>query len=359
MKILIVVINNSHGGAEQYLKLIAHHFENHDVSIKFLKKNNSDFWNDTQHFSKHEFYSKSNVNFGVFRFIFRSLFKRSEYDFVFTSHVLTNALVGFVTSLKFIRCRNFIARESTSIFIRYQGLRLFIYKTLYKIGYKNITLLITQTEVMKLQLLSHFPRIAKRTRIEVISNPIDLEKSNAMANEEIDNHYKRNMVVSAGRLIPEKGYDILINAFSHLLKSNPDLKLVIFGEGPERDQLSKLILKLQLSNHVTLHGHILNVYSHFKNAHLCVVSSRIEGFPNVLLQMMSQNVNIVSTECAGGIDEIPGIYSCETNNERNLLDSMKDCLSVNNEANRSIFDTFLKERSMQGFMHKVNQYIED
>src|SRR5690606_20880375 len=114
-----------------------------------------------------------------------------------------------------------------------------------------------------------------------------------------------NFIVTAGRLIHEKGYDILINAFAELKEKYPDLKLIILGYGDLKQELIYLATSLNIEQDVIFWGFVENVYPFFKKAKACVISSRVEGFPNVLLQMMSQNSNVVSTTCAGGIDTIP------------------------------------------------------
>ena len=60
----------------------------------------------------------------------------------------------------------------------------------------------------------------------------------------------------AGRLVPEKGADVLIEAFARVVQQLPQARLAIVGDGPERPRLEKLIASLHLNNHVTLHGHL-------------------------------------------------------------------------------------------------------
>lgn len=249
-----------------------------------------------------------------------------------------------------IKTKRLISRESTSIFLRYKGLTLSKYKLFYKYGYKKIDLLICQTELMKNQLIKNLPNIQKRTVVKVVPNPINLKEINLKAQQKINIDLPEDYIVSAGRFIPEKGYDILINAFFEIKKTHPKLKLIILGRGVLKEELEALIDSLKLNNDVILPGY-LNVYPFFKNAKLCVVSSRIEGFPNVLLQMMTQNNNVVSTTCAGGIDEITGIIISKTNDINSLYNSMLKALSKSNhDENRLLFDDYLKNRDLPNFI---------
>lgn len=354
MKVLIILPNNSAGGAEHYLKMIAKHFSKDDVSIYLFHDINTSFWNGLP--SNHKLYklSKKSKVIGLCVFIFKMLFKKESYDVIFTSHLYINSLVGILLSSKIIKTKKFISRESTSVFLRYKGLKLFIYKLAYHIGYRKMDLVICQTDLMKNQLIEHFPKIKRRTKIETIPNPIDLTLVENESQKEIDFKINNEYIVSAGRLIEEKGYDILINVFSKIKLDNPNLKLVILGHGPLEEFLYNQVKLLKLENDIIFEGYVKNVYPYFKNAKLCVVASRIEGFPNVLLQMMTQNNNVVSTKCAGGIDDIPGIITAETHNEENLLHAVQLALiNCDNLLNREKFDEYLKQRDINAFVTKI------
>jgi len=163
-------------------------------------------------------------------------------------------------------------------------------------------------------------------------------------------------IVSAGRLIREKGFDILISAFAEIIKEIPSLNLMILGEGSERKKLEKLINELDIKDKVILKGHVKNVYPYFKLANVCVVSSIREGFPNVLLQMMSQNDKVVSTDCAGGILEIQGVFVVAPDNVKELVGGIKKALNYSSE-NRALFDKELQNRSIDSFIQKIESLL--
>jgi len=193
------------------------------------------------------------------------------------------------------------------------------------------------------------PWLKKKNKIIVIPNPVNLNeiktKENGIVNFEID-----NFIVAAGRLIPEKGFDILIEAFNQL--KNKNLKLVILGVGEkeEHEKLLNLIQALQLKDRVILYGYVKNVYPIFNKAKLCVISSRIEGFPNVFLQMMFQNNIVVSTKCAGEISNVEDIYTCITNGVDALKKEMEQGLS-NTIDNRTLhFKRYIECSCMDNFV---------
>ncbi len=111
------------------------------------------------------------------------------------------------------------------------------------------------------------------------------------------------VIVAAGRLSRQKGFDVLIRAFAEVRKKN-EVKLLILGEGVERAELECLVVKLDLSDHVSMPGFAANPYPYIKRASLYVMSSNFEGFPVVLLEVMACGVPIISTNCTSGPEEI-------------------------------------------------------
>lgn len=353
MKILLILPNDHLGGAEQCLKMIARYYRHEEVNVFFLNSYNTKSWLDIKNATNQFFCSKSNRFFGILKFIQILLVQPNKYDCVFTSHLSINALVGILISLNIIKTKKFVARESTSIFKRYKGLKLFLYKLLYKIGYRNMNLLICQTDVMKSQLLENFKTIQNRTLVKTIPNPIEFDFLISQRQKPNSLNIDYDFMVTAGRLIYEKGFDILIDVFSQLKSKHANIKLIILGDGPLKSKLQEQIESLNLENEVILLGHVNNVYNYFKLAKLCVVSSRIEGFPNVLLQMMSQNDNVVSTTCAGDIDKIKDLVICKPNDGLELKFAIEAGLA-RNKNNRYIFDNYLKNRSINEFMKTIN-----
>lgn len=357
MNILLVLPEDTLGGAEQYLKKIATHYKDDNVYIYFFKNVYSESWNDLKDQKHLYFLSTKNHVLGMLNFVRVIRQNKIKFDYVFTSHVYCNSLVGILLSFGFIRAKYFVARESTSIFLRYSGLKLFVYKLAYYFGYRKIDLLICQTETMKTQLTQHFPVIETRTLVKVLTNPIDLHDANEKGKQELVINIEGDYIISAGRLIEEKGYDVLIEAFSELRKDFQNIKLVILGKGNQKEALEKLKESLGLGEDIILLGQVENVYNYFRQAKMCVVSSRIEGFPNVLLQMMSQNSKVVSTLCAGGIEEIKGIYTCAPNEVTDLKNAMSNCLNDPREINSTYFAEYLKPREFGCFIKTVNEYL--
>ena len=111
---------------------------------------------------------------------------------------------------------------------------------------------------------------------------------------------KRKIILASGRLHKFKQFDLLINTFSSLEGDFPDWDLVILGDGEERKDLSSLSFSLGLENRIYLPGSVGNVSDWYERADLFVLSSSVEGFPNVLLEAMTYGLPCVSFDCDTG-----------------------------------------------------------
>jgi GalNAc-alpha-(1->4)-GalNAc-alpha-(1->3)-diNAcBac-PP-undecaprenol alpha-1,4-N-acetyl-D-galactosaminyltransferase len=110
----------------------------------------------------------------------------------------------------------------------------------------------------------------------------------------------KRTIVAMGRLSPEKGFDLLIDAFARLAAQHPDWRLEIAGEGPERAQLQQRIDQRGLRQQVQLVGWVDDPAQFLSRGAMFVMSSRYEGFPMSLLEAMACGVPVVSFDCDSG-----------------------------------------------------------
>lgn len=144
-------------------------------------------------------------------------------------------------------------------------------------------------------------------RLHTIYNPAFREDFLPAAASPIDHEWivdkDRPVVLAAGRLHHVKGFDVLLRAFARLRES-VDARLLILGEGKEREHLEQLTKELNLQDCVQLPGKVSSLAPWMARTDLFVLSSRREGLPTVLIEALTIGMPIVSTACPSGPDEI-------------------------------------------------------
>lgn len=114
----------------------------------------------------------------------------------------------------------------------------------------------------------------------------------------------RHRLLAVGRLHWHKGFDLLIRAFASIAAYFPDWDLVILGEGSERDVLQSQIHAAGLSDRVSMPGRAGNVGQWYEASDLYVLSSRVEGLSNTLLESMASGLAAVAFDCETGPREV-------------------------------------------------------
>ncbi len=133
----------------------------------------------------------------------------------------------------------------------------------------------------------------------VIHNPINNEARPPAIKSVNDNKF----ILAVGRLSYEKGFDILITAFKKADLPS-EIQLLIVGEGPEKETLTRQIISLNLQERVKLLGFKKNIHDYYAQAQFFVLSSRNEGYPNALIEAMSMGCACIAMDCEYGPSEI-------------------------------------------------------
>lgn len=146
-----------------------------------------------------------------------------------------------------------------------------------------------------------------REKIDVIYNPLLTEEFYIQATQPLHHSWFSDgavpVVLAVGRLAKVKDYPTLIKAFS-LVRHKIPSRLMILGEGEERQSLESLVEKLGLQQDVLMPGFVMNPFVYMYKAAVFVLSSTVEGFGNVLVEAMACGTPVISTDCPTGPREI-------------------------------------------------------
>ncbi len=107
------------------------------------------------------------------------------------------------------------------------------------------------------------------------------------------------IIISAGRLAHQKGYDLLLDAAPAVFRAYPDWRMIVYGEGPERVALEQKVNQLNLGPFVQFPGEVENVVPLLTEASVFVIPSRYEGFPVSLLEAISTGLPCTGFNCSG------------------------------------------------------------
>ena len=206
-------------------------------------------------------------------------------SFVHTTNVLTIlAMKG--TSTPLIVCEESDPSSSPSS----RAWRLLRWLT-----YRAATRVVVRTDAAKLWF-------GRRLQLRIVTVPnavaVPADQPSGQAEQ------REKLVLSVGRLGPEKGYDLLVKAFSLAGRSHPEWRLLILGEGRERARLENQIAELNLQERVALPGIEPSPWLHYRRAQIFVSSSRHEGFGIALCEAMASGCAVIATDCPSGPKEI-------------------------------------------------------
>jgi len=190
----------------------------------------------------------------------------------------------------------------------------------YTYPFANTLVLPTNTEKNKY----HYVK-----QIDIIPNP--LKSLNQITNTVP----REKLILAVGTLHFVKGFDMLIDAFNEA--NLDDWKLIILGEGVLREELEKQITKLTLNNFISMPGHTTDTEPFYRKASIFVLSSRSEGYPNVLCEAMSYGCASIAFDCPTGPKDI-------INHESNgLLVEAENIFKLSESISKLVKDKRLRE----------------
>lgn len=165
-----------------------------------------------------------------------------------------------------------------------------------KLIYRRADMILVQTETIK-----KFFDGDLEDRTHIIYNPVNIQPD--MVGKALSTP-KRKRIVSVARLMPQKRHDVLIKAFAEFCKSHPGYTLTIYGSGPIKNRLERLVTSLNIGEKVIIPGPSKTVHQEIIDAEMmCLVSDR-EGMSNAMIEAMCLGLPCICTKVSGAIDLI-------------------------------------------------------
>ncbi len=172
-----------------------------------------------------------------------------------------------------------------------------IYQPFYPYLYPKAKKIVACAKAIEEKLIAQYGF----TNTTTIYNSVNIEHAIQRSSDPIEE--TRPFLLSVGRLAPQKGFDYLIEAFAATQAKN-EIDLLICGEGDDREALQDLIDQKGLTGKVILKGNVENPFAYYAKAEFFVLSSRHEGFPNILIEALACECPCVSFDCETGPNEI-------------------------------------------------------
>jgi glycosyltransferase involved in cell wall biosynthesis len=180
---------------------------------------------------------------------------------------------------------------------QYDGLKP-IWKRLRLLLYPRAAALVCQTSAMITQLQQEM-----KVTGYAIPNPVEMPAALTSMIPK-DGSTNSHTVIAMGRLVPQKGFDLLLEAFARIAERHPTWSVKVLGKGPLQSQLEAQAESLGLKGRVSFAGAVSDPFPLLSAADLFVFSSRFEGFGNALTEAMACGLPVISFDCAAGPSDI-------------------------------------------------------
>lgn len=346
-KILIILPNLRCGGAERvsvtFAKILFN--DGFQVKIVIVGDNKGELLDTMPAHIELIYLNCKKLRYSVVKLY--KLFQVERPDFVFSSLKYVSVWILFIGILfPFIKI---ILREPTlpsnKLFATFKA-RMTVCAT--RLLYKRAYRIIAQTEQMKSEIVEYYHLGAEK--VCVYTNPVDYElidRSIKNIESPFNKESRKYRYLAVGNISPAKGYDILLKAFDEMNDWESELYIIGRLEGEYAQKILELAKGLKSSSRIHFLGFISNPYLYMKYCDVYVLSSRMEGLPNVLLEAIYLRKKVVATCCVPFVAKVLENYSASILVEKENVDQLQQALSeisLKQEAeNRDCFTYSLNE----------------
>lgn len=348
-KLVFVTLSYAGGGAEKiFTRLIENFYKDFDIVVVTFT-NEGIYYERIQKLEIKQYTLKGKINNTIFYALRLKKILKKEKPYKIISFLYYPNIVVFLSNL-FKNFNYILCERSNHRYYLKKNIKHKIWKIILRKAYLNADYIVVVSNKIKSYISKDFH--IKEDKIKVIYNGINFEYLNKLSFENYSFQNKSLNILAVGRISEAKNYPLLINSFSLLAKKYPNLYLNIIGDGELKNIISNLIKEKKLENRVTLWGFIKNPYPFMKKADCFVLSSKWEGFPNVLIEALYLNGHVVSTDCDTGPSEII------THEHDGLLSPVDDAEKLAENIERMLFDEELRRKVYENSRISVKRFDE-
>lgn len=291
-KIVFYINNLGKGGAQRVIVNLAEHLVKKHYQVTIVTTTNME----------QEYTISDNI--------------KRVYSDITEEEITSNRIKNFVK--RFCKLRNIWKQEDAAVIVSFIGKNNFMalltafglhipvitsvrgepreeyYDALHRLLAKTLMGLSSGIILQTPDARDYFPKWIQKKSI-ILDNPLNLDF--------IDEYYegpRKNEIVTVGRLDSNKNQKLIIDAFCQIAGKFPEVNLILYGEGEDREWLMDYAKKTMYASQIFLPGTIRNVKKRIQKSKIFVLSSNTEGMPNSLLEAMALGIPSISTDCPCG-----------------------------------------------------------